>query len=599
MAVEINGQRALRAAAPLFGLVALWSSTTVAAAGPPFIDATQAAGLDFVHFNGMSGEHYFAEMMGAGAAMFDYDNDGDLDLYLVQGTVLGPGKAIGDGELAPPDGPRLDRLYRNDSAPAANGRMRLRFTDVTAASGIEANGYGMGVASGDFDRDGWTDLYITNFGANQLWRNNGDGTFSDLTAATHTGDAAWSVSATFVDFDRDGWLDLFVGNYVNFSMDNHKPCHAPSGTRDYCSPSAYQPTPDRLYRNRGDGRFEDVSANSGIATAYGGALGVVSADFNLDGQPDIYVANDGVPNQMWINQGDGHFINTAFEAGAAVNRFGGAEASMGVDAADFDGDGDPDLFMTHLLGESNTLYVNDGTGYFEDRTMQLTLAATSRGYTSFGTRWIDYDNDGRLDLFVANGGVVTDPSLAAKGDVYPLHQTNQLFQNTGEGFFEDISAYSGAVFQRSEVSRGAAFGDLDNDGDTDILLTNNNGPARLLLNQVGADRPWLGLRLLSTSGHDAIGARLRVLRSGRPDLWRRAHTDGSYASASDPRILVGLGDQPAIEKLVVYWPGGRVEQWAGVPIRRYSTLREGTGQAVAAEFPPHTDRQTGASPTRP
>ncbi len=438
----------------------------------------------------------------------------------------------------------------------------------------------MGAATGDIDNDGWVDLYVTNFGRNRAWHNEGDCTFTDRTASTRLGDTRWSVSAAFFDYNRDGWLDLFVGNYVNFTLADHRPCYAPTSAQDYCSPQIYEPLQNRLYRNQGDGTFQDVSVRSGISRESGGALGVVTADLNGDGWADVYVANDGRPNQLWINRRDGTFENEALLAGVAVNMDGAAEGSMGVDAADFDGDGDEDLFMTHISDETNTIYVNDGQGWFQDQSAQTGLGTPSQGYTAFGTAWIDYDNDGWLDLFVANGEVKIIPALARAGDPYPLHQPNQLLRNLGNGRFKDITAQAGDAFKLSEVSRGAAFGDIDNDGDVDILVTNNNGPSRLLLNNVGNRSHWLGLRLLTRTGRDAVGARVVAYRPSQPPLWRRLRTDGSYASANDPRVLIGLGNNAEVTSLQVHWPSGLIEQWRGLPVDRYSNLREGEGESL-------------------
>jgi len=559
----------------------LWPGLAWAEPDPWFTDGAKPAGLDFMHFNGMSGEFYLVENLGGGAALFDYDNDGDLDVYLVQGRMLGEGKTLADALFPPRQGDTLtDRLYRNDSVITGDGARILRFTDVTEASGIRAGGYGMGVAAGDMDNDGWTDLYVTNLEANQLWHNNGDGTFSDITGKAGAQEERLSVSAAFLDFDKDGWLDLFIANYVAFSTENNRPCHAPSSARDYCSPKVYQPLPDRLLRNRGDGAFEDVSVRARIAAEAGTALGVVVADFNGDGWPDVYVANDGLPNYLWMNQKDGTFRNEGLLSGTAVNMEGMAEASMGVDAADFDGDGDEDLFMTHLIGETNTIYVNNGQGWFEDQTVSAGLAGASKAYTSFGTGWFDYDNDSDLDLFVANGAVNIILSLVKEADPYPLHQPNQLFANHGNGHFEEVSQQAGLVFGLSEVSRGAAFGDLDNDGDTDVLVVNNNGPIRLLLNHLGNRNHWLGLRLLDSHGRDALGAWVAVYRRDGRAVWRRARADGSFAVANDPRVLVGLGDSPDVTKVQVHWPSGRVAEWSDLPPDRYTALREGQGKPV-------------------
>ena len=542
-----------------------------------FTGVAEQTGIDFVHFNGMSGNYYYPEMIGPGGALFDYDNDGDLDVFLVQGSMLGPGKSLADALFPPrPPLPVKSRLYRNDLKADANGRPTLGFTDATDQSRIDARGHGMGVAAGDFDNDGWVDLYITNFGPNQMWRNEGDGTFANVTEKTGTDDQRWSISAAFLDFNRDGWLDLYVANYVNFSFTNVEKCVSHSGAVDYCGPLNFDPVPERLFRNRGDGTFEDVSATSRIASEYNGALGVSCADFNGDGWIDIYVANDGRVNHLWINQRDGTFRNEGMLAGTALNQHGMAESSMGVDAGDFDNDGDEDLFMTHLMGQTNTLYVNDGNGWFDDRSLETGLSAPSLPYTAFGTAFFDYDNDGWLDLLVGNGKVRTIEGLAR----VPLHQTNQLFRNLGNGKFEETTEQA-AIFKVSEVSRGAAFGDVDNDGDTDVLIANNNGPARLLINNVGSRNHWLGLRMTGEKGkRDIFGMRVAVFRPGAPTLWRRVRADGSYCSANDPRVLIGLGKSGAVSEVRAYWLSGRVEKWTGLQIDRYTTLREGTGEEV-------------------
>ena len=546
-------------------------------AGPGwFSERAGAVGLEFTHYNGMSGKFYLLEIMGSGVALFDYDRDGDLDAYLVQGRWPGPGKPPADPGVPAPG----DRLYRNDLMVRGNGGRTLRFTDVTEASGIGATRYGMGVTSGDFDNDGWVDLYVTNYGKNQLLRNKGDGTFEDVTDKAAVSGDRWSVSAAFFDYDRDGWLDLYVGNYVEIDLEEHKPCLSPSSSLDYCTPLSYGAQRDRLYRNRGDGRFEDVSVAAGIGTEKAPALGVVVADYNRDGWPDIYVANDATPNHMWFNQQNGTFVNEAFFAGTAVNMAGAPEASMGVAAGDFDNDGDEDLFMTHLTGETNTLYVNDGKGWFEDRSIGAGLGGPSKAYTGFGAVWLDVDNDGWLDIFTANGEVNMLRAISNPADPFPLHQTNQLFINRKADGFEEVTAQGGSVFTLSEVSRGVASGDVDNDGDMDILLSNNRGPARLLINSVGNRAPWLGLRLIDGSGRDALGAQVEVRRGKGVPLWGRVHTDGSYASAVDPRVLFGLGEDPDVRELRVHWPAGGTEVWTQVALNRYTTLREGSGRAV-------------------
>ena len=538
-----------------------------------FTDRAAESGLDFVHFNGLIGRFHQPEIMGAGAAVFDYDNDGDLDVYLVQSGTLAPGTPL----IAPP-AVAGDRLFRNDLEVRPDGSRALRFTDVTDASGIRPRGYGMGVAAGDVDNDGDVDLYATGFGRNQLFRNNGNGTFSDVSAMSGTDDSqSWGVSAAFVDFDRDGWLDLFVGNYLRYSLATHIDCVGVAGLPDYCRPSAYRAQPSRLYRNMGGGRFVDVTIASGVARQFGPALGVSTADFNGDGWIDIFVANDEQENQLWINQRNGTFLNTALVAGAALGASGERKANMGIDAGDFDADGDEDLFITELIGQGSTLYVNDGTGQFEEQSARTGIRQASLPYTGFGTAWFDYDNDGWLDLLAVNGDVNQNAAAVGRpSDPFPLGQRKQLFRNAA-GTFEDVTGRAGAIFDLVEVGRGAAFGDLDNDGDTDVVVANGAGRARLLINNVGQRRHWLGLRLLGRDiGRDMVGARVGIVRSNGPVLWRRARADGSYASANDPRVLVGLGDSAEAPRVRVVWPTGETEEWSGVAIDRYTTLRQGS-----------------------
>ena len=553
-----------------------------AAAPEWFTDCAQAAGLDFVHFNGMSGEYYIQEVMGSGVALFDFDNDGDLDVYLIQGQMLGRGKTLADALLPPRMPlPLTDRLYRNDLDVHADGSRTLRFTDVTTRSGLDVRSYGMGVATGDIDNDGWIDLYRTRLGTNQLFRNNRDGTFTDISARAGTSHPGWSISASFLDFDRDGWLDLYVGNYIDLGIEDRVCRSGSASTRDYCGPELYVPVPDRLYRNRGDGSFADVSDKARVASEYGPALGVVAADFNADRWVDVYVANDGQENLLWMNRQDGTFKNDALLAGAALNAAGAALAGMGVDAGDVDNDGDEDLFVTNLKEQTNTLYINDGSGQFDDQTARWGLAAPSLPYSGFGTLFFDYDNDGWLDILAANGAVFVIKALADANDPHPLKERNSLYRNLGNGRFTEVSTRAGAVFQLTEVSRGAAFGDLDNDGDMDVVVTNNGGPVRLLLNNVGNRTRWLGLRLVGGSPpRDMLGARIGVFRRDGPPLWRRARTDGSYASAHDPRVLVGLGAARAVPRVQVIWPNGSVEEWTDLKVDQWLTLTQGSGRRV-------------------
>ena len=542
-----------------------------------FVDRAAASGLDFVHFNGMSGSFYQPEMMGPGAGLLDYDNDGDLDVYLAQGELLGSGTPL----VPLPEGqPPGDRLYRNDLEVRPDGTRTLRFTDVTEESGVPAGGYGMGVAAGDYDNDGWVDLYLTRFGRNRMLRNRGDGTFADVSAATGADEPSWGVPASFFDFDRDGWLDLFVGNYLNYTLDTHTQCYNRAGPPDYCPPEVSPPAPSRLYRNRGDGAFADVTAAAGLAREFGPALGAAAADYDGDGRIDLFVANDQQENQLWINQGGGRFRNLALPRGVALGAAGDAKADMGVDAGDFDNDGDEDLFITELTGQGSTLYVNDGAGLFEDLSAAYGIRAASLPYTGFGAGWIDVDNDGWLDVVAVNGSVTQRLESLGPENPFPLDQRNQVFRNLAGERFEDVTGRAGAPFARSAVSRGAAFGDVDNDGDTDVLVANAAGRAELLINQVGQRRGWLGLRLVGAAApRDAVGARVAVTGSDGVTRRRRARADGSYASAHDPRVLIGLGDEAAEALAVrVTWPDGRTETWPAAPVGRYSTLVQGEGR---------------------
>lgn len=548
---------------------------------PIFNEVSDQTGLKFRHYNGMTGKLFLPEIMGAGVALFDYDNDGDLDIFLVQGSTLETGDQpartlfpwAGPGDLR-------SRLFRNDLVIGKDGNRSLHFTDVTEKSGIVANGYGMGVATGDINNDGWTDLYVTNLGPNKMFLNKGDGTFADVTAKSGTDDPRWSTSASFFDYDRDGWLDLMVVNYSDFSPGNSPKCYAATTAPDYCTPRAFRAPGNRLFHNKRDGTFEDVTVPAGVSKDFGHGLGIIATDLDYDGWVDIYVANDGDPNQLWINQQNGTFKNAALLAGAAVNRNGQAEAGMGVDAGDFDNNGTDDLFITHLMDETNTLYLNLGKGLFEDRTREVGLGMPGRRFTGFGTLFFDYDNDGWLDLLVTNGAVQLLPDLLRKGDPYPLGQPNQLFRNTGKAAFVEVVDNLPPEFSLNQVGRGAAFGDIDNDGDTDVLVTNNNQPARLFLNQLGTQNHWLGLRVVDKTGRDLLGTRVQVTVSRDIVRWRRARTDGSYLSANDPRVLVGLGSNRSVDTVRVYWPDGHIEDWKNLQVDRYTTLTQNTGVGI-------------------
>ena len=552
--------------------------TATVADEPYFSERASAAGIDFVHFNGMSGEYYYPEIMAPGVGLLDYDNDGDLDLYLVQSQMLGKGKTIKDA-LFPPKGPLKDRLYRNDLSVGADGTRTLHFTDVTDQAGIDIATYGMGVAAGDIDNDGFVDLYRTGLTEGVLLHNNGNGTFTDITAKSGAANkGGWGVSAAFVDIDRDGWLDLFVGNYLLYSLEGDIDCLSVTGQHDYCPPNSYRPQPSKLYRNKGDGTFTDITKQAFEGGAYGPALGVSTADFNNDGWLDIYVGNDGMPNQLWMNQHNGRFKDMAFLNGAAVNGQGNSEASMGIDAGDYDNDGDEDIFITNWLAQMNILYQNMGNGVFEDRKAASGLGAPSLAKTGFGTAWFDFDNDSWLDLITVNGSVSMIEAQARAKDPFPLKMLNQLYRNLGEGRFEDVSARGGEPFKLLDVSRGAAFGDIDNDGDEDVVVGTASGPTRLFINNVGNRNHWLGLRLTGVGGRDMLGARVSVVRAGGPTVWRRSRSDGSYASANDPRVLVGLGTAATPVTVRVQWPDGKMEEWADQRVDRWITLTEGSGK---------------------
>jgi hypothetical protein len=367
-----------------------------------------------------------------------------------------------------------------------------------------------------------------------------------------------------------------VANYLDFTVAGNKLCHDAVGARDYCTPRAYRPVPDRLYRNEGNGRFSDATESSGISTADGAGLGVAVGDYNGDGWLDLYVANDATPNQLWINARDGTFADEGPLSGAALSAAGSPEGSMGIASGDFDADADEDLFVTNIIGETFVLYQNDGSGNFDDARVRAGVGRPTAAFTGFGTDWFDYDNDGWLDLFIANGAVNTIEHQ--RGRPVPYLMKNQLFHNRGSGTLEEVTAIAGPAFERPDVGRGAAFGDVDNDGDTDVVVTNNNGAVQLLINQAAGKNHWVQVRLeQAPANRFALGARVGIERAGKPTLWRRVKTDGSYLSASDARVHVGLGGAAKIDAVVVHWPDGQRERWTTVASDRLVTLRRGTG----------------------
>ncbi len=502
-----------------------------------FTEVAVLSGIDFDHESGAGGDFLLPEIMGGGAGWIDHDGDDRLDAYLVDSAGAG------------------NRLFRN--------RGGGRFDDVTEAAGVGDAGYGMGCAAGDYDNDGDTDLYVTNLGPNTLYRNNGDATFTDVTETAAVGDPSWSTSAAFVDYDADGDLDLFVVNYVDWSDKpafTGKQCYAPSGARDYCSPQAYDaPTVDTLYRNNGDGTFADVTAAAGIRARAGTGLGVVCSDLDGDGHIDIYVANDQMPSFAWINSGDGRFTESAVRLSCAVDEMGRSQAGMGVASADVDDDGDFDLWKVHLHREPHILYINE-SGYYDDATSRWGLAAPTRRFTGFGTGLFDYDLDGRLDSFVANGRVQIVADVQATDDVYA--EPNQLLRQVEPGRFEDVTALAGPALRLVENSRAAAFGDYDNDGDVDVLLANRDGPARLLRNDAERLGRFCSLRLLDRHGRDALGARVRCV-IGDTSRTFEVRSAYSYCAANDPRVHVGLGDATGIDRVEVTWPDGSAAESFG------------------------------------
>ena len=497
---------------------------------PPvhFADAGDAAGIDFVHYNGFSGEYYYVETFGAGAAFLDYDGDGRLDLYLANGTYL-TGHA--------PDPPPVNRLYRNAGAST--------FTDVTAHSGSADPGYGFGVAAADYDADGDPDLFVANYGPNALYRND-HGTFAKTSASL--ADPRWGTSAGFLDYDLDGDLDLFVANYVRYALDDDAVCQQ-GQVRSYCEPSVYDPTGDLLYRNDGD-TFAAVTEETGI-TLKGKGLGVALADYDRDGDTDIYVANDGTMNFLYANQ-HSTFAEVGLIAGTRYNEHGHADAGMGVDFGDYDRDGDYDLFVTNFAFETNALYRNDGQGQFAVATQRLGLADPSYRPLGFGTKFFDYDNDGDLDLFAANGHVIDRIAEVDSSQTY--RQPNQMFRNDAGRRFADVSAALGADFQRANAGRATAVADYDDDGDLDLLVTTVAAQPRLLRNDGGNARHYLQILLVGKSHPDGLGTRVEVVADGVRQVQER-QSGGSYLASHDPRLHFGLGAATSAQ-VGIRWPDG-------------------------------------------
>jgi len=529
-----------------------------------FTDITKQAGITFKHVASPD-KKYIVESMSGGVALFDYDNDGDLDLYMVNSLTV---------DLVKSKGKTKSDLYRNDG----NGK----FTEVGEKAGVSDIGWGMGVAVGDYNNDGFEDIYVTCLGPDHLLKNNGNGTFTDVTAQAGVNDPRWSTGAAFIDYDNDGDLDLFVTNYVDFDI-NNLPEFGQGKTCTYksipvqCGPRGLKGAGDSLFRNNGDGTFTDVSKQAGVADANGYyGLGVLTGDFDDDGLIDIFVANDSTPNFHYRNKGDGTFEEIGFSAGTAVNENGSEQGSMGVTAGDYDHDGKLDIFITNFADEYNTLYHNDGKNSFTDLSYAAKVAATSLPYVGWGTKFFDYDNDGWVDLFVANGHVY--PQLPGYKQPRLLHRNNR------DSTFSEVSADFGAVLTENRVSRGVAFGDIDNDGDVDLLIADLDGPPQLLRNDgANANNSILIKAIGVKSNRSGIGARVTIV-SGDLTQTDQVRSGDSYMSQSDLRLHFGLEKRSKVDSIQVRWPSGTVDKIANVGVNRIITIKEGQGKIDEKEF---------------
>jgi len=547
-------------AAGFAGLEKLWAATSGSPSYPFEEVPANSSGIRWVHTAGKSPQKYLPETTGAGCAFLDYDNDGWMDIYLVNS---------GQCDFYDPHPPLRNALYRNNRDGT--------FTDVTDKAGVAGGGYGQGVAVGDYDGDGFPDIYVTQYGRSILYHNNGDGTFTDVTEKAGVAAPGWSSSAVWFDYDNDGRLDLFVCQFVEFSKAGNLPCVTYNNRPGYCVPRFYKPTASWLFHNNGDGTFTDVSRSSGIATHLGKAWGVVAADLNNDGRTDLFVANDTSPNFLLMNRGNGKFEEIGALAGVAFSQTGKARSGMGVDAADFNQDGWLDLFVANIDHEMFSLYVNNHDETFDDHAASVGIASATRLMSGWGLKLFDYDNDGNLDLFVVNGNPDDQIETIEKDVTY--REPMLLFHGDGK-VLQDVSAQSGPLFSRQLSARGMAIGDFDNDGAVDVLVSMNDGPPLLLRNTAAKGNHWLGVKLVGKrSNRDAIGARL-TWQAG--DL-RRSRTKvggGSYLSSHDPRVVLGIGERTKIDWLEVKWPepGGATERFPAPPVDRYITIVEGEGK---------------------
>jgi enediyne biosynthesis protein E4 len=523
----------------------------------PFAEVPPAAsGVTWKHTAGHSAQKYLPETTGAGCAFLDYDNDGWMDIYLVNS---------GQCDFFSPNPPLRNALYRNNRDGT--------FTDVTEKAGVAGGGYGQGVAVGDYDGDGFPDLYVTQYGRSILYHNNRDGTFTDVTEKAGVAAPGWSSSAVWFDYDNDGRLDLFVCRFVDFDKSKNLPCAA-GDSPGYCIPRLYKPMTSWLFHNNGDGTFTDVSKASGIGNYLGKAWGVVATDVNNDGRMDLFVANDTVQNFLYINRGNGKFEEIGAPAGVAYSEAGRPRSGMGVDSADFNQDGWMDLFVANIDHEMYSLYLNNHNEAFDDEAGSTGISSATRLMSGWGLKFFDYDNDGNLDLIIANGH--PDDLIVKKYDNVGYLEPPLLFHNTGNGL-KNVSPESGPVFSRPLAARGLAIGDFDSDGLVDVLISCNDQPPVLLRNNVGNKNHWLGLKLVGTKANiDAVGARVSY-QAGDLKRNRMKVGGGSYLSSHDPRMVLGLGQATKIDWLEVNWPqpGGSTQRFTNLPIDRYVTLREG------------------------
>ncbi len=516
-----------------------------------FDEEATVRGLDFTHVSGASGSYMIPEITGSGAALADFDGDGDLDAYIVQS-----GSLTGEPEAA-------DRIYINQG----DGRF------VAGPQPPDADGYGMGVAVGDYDDDGDVDLYVTNLGPNLLLRNDGAGNFENVAVAAGVDESGWGTSAAFLDLDADGDLDLFVTNYLQWNIEAEIECYM-AGVRTFCPPQNYKtPAPDQLFRNNGDGTFTNVSRQAGLLLAFGNGFGVVSADYDNDGLADVFIANDMMPNQLWLNRGELRFSESAMEWGCAVDAAGEAKAGMGVAAADIDDDSDVDILVVNLEGQSDSLYRNAGN-WFKDATAEVGLNVVSRRYTRFGVVLADFDNDGWMDLYQANGAVSHIPDQT--GD--PFAEPNTLYRGDEAGFTL-VQPEGGTVDELVHTSRGLAVGDVDNDGGLDLLVVNRDAAPYLLMNRAPNRGNWIRFRVLTSAGRDAHGATV-FLRLGERRKHRDVQPAASYLSANDARVHFGLGAAARVSDVRVQWPDGSIESFGDFDGGATITLSAGTGTPV-------------------